>query len=179
MFDKLLHVNIESCTDSELLALIRRTLPAILQICRQVLDKRPQFCKDCEKYGTCTELCELVKSQLPAAEAGRNSKGKTYGDLIKEFCDDNDGSQRKYDHEYLKAIDRIRADEIFMLYENCVIIFTQREWRVVTMKVRDGLTFEEIGQTLGIAISTASDTFQRAKKKMENHYSRKHGEINT
>lgn len=49
-------------------------------------------------------------------------------------------------------------------------IFTPKEWRVVTLRVQQGKTYREIGENLGIATSTASDTFHRAKKRMEDHY---------
>ena len=49
-------------------------------------------------------------------------------------------------------------------------ILTLKEWRVVTLKVQQGKTYREIGENLGIATSTASDTFRRAKKRMEDHY---------
>ena len=104
----------------------------------------------------------------------------TFGNLIDEISDtrtkdtnDNDEVLRTYDIDYLKAIDRVRTDDIFILYKNCIHLFSKVEWRVITLRIEEGLTFKHIGAILGKETSTASDTFQRAKRKMERHYKNK------
>ena len=62
-----------------------------------------------------------------------------------------------------------------MRYKNCLSLFSKIEWRVITFRVRDGLTYKEIGEKLNIKPSTASDAFRRATKRMEEHYKKSRG----
>jgi len=139
--------------------------------------KNPLPCTTCPKADRCSTPCDCLEALLPGKFAGSAILNNTAGDLINDTCDfnttdsyDNDESLNKYDRSFLKAIDKIRSDEIFGLYKNCSFIFTPKEWRVVTLKVQEGKTYREIGENLGIATSTASDTFRRTKKRMEDHY---------
>ena len=139
--------------------------------------KTPLPCTTCSKVDRCNSPCDRLEALLPGKFAGSAILNNTAGDLINDTCNfdttdsyDNDESLNKYDRSFLKAIDKIRSDEIFGLYKNCSFIFTPKEWRVVTLKVQQGKTYREIGENLGIATSTASDTFRRAKKRMEDHY---------
>lgn len=178
MFDKLKKLNIDACSDSELRTLIRQTLPTVMTFIkasqRLLIEDKPNHkpCGNCDKYNTCKETCELVEGKLPKEHKGSRNLERTYGNLIGEISDtdDNDEILRTYDINYLKAIDRVRADDIFVLYKNCHIIFTKKEWRVVTLRVEEGLTYKAIGLKLDIKTSTASDTFRRAKRKMEQYY---------
>ncbi|MBW7991915.1 MAG: sigma-70 family RNA polymerase sigma factor [Planctomycetes bacterium] len=189
MFDELKNLNIDTCSGSGLRALIRQALPIFLQACQKLLieDKLNQSpCDSCDKYNTCEELCELLKAKLPSIHSGSYLLNKTFGNLMEEISDlsmgnsDNDDSKPpRLDHSSLKAINKIRSDEIFGFYKNCSFIFTPKEWRVVTLKVQQGKTYREIGGNLGIATSTASDTFQRAKRRMERHYQKKMKHVTT
>ena len=183
MFDELKNLNIDTHSDSELNALVRQTLPIAITFVRasqKLLTKdnpNRQACDNCDKAGICKEPCELVTSQLPGIYSGSSLLNKTFGGSLDNICDtitdhinDDDEAPKKLDRSSLRSIDRIRTDEIFILYKNCHLIFTTKEWRVVTLKIRDGNSYRSIGKKLGIAISTASDTFQRAKKKMEHYY---------
>lgn len=183
MFDELKNLNIETCSDSELRTLIRQTLPTFLQACQKLLneDKSNQNpCDKCDKYNTCEESCESLKAKLPGIHSGSYILNKTFGNLMDEISDtsikdtdDNDEILRKFDINYLKAIDRIRVNDIFVLYKNCIHLFSKTEWRVATLRIEEGQTFKAIGVVLGISTSTASDTFQRAKRRMERHYLKK------
>jgi len=186
MFDKLNNLNIDTCSDSELRALSRQTLPTVMTFVKAsqrllTEDKpAPKPCDNCDKYNTCEETCELVEGKLPKEHKGSQNIERTYGNLINEISDtsakdtdDNDEILHKFDVNYLKAIDRVRADDIFILYKNSIHLFSKIEWRVITLRVEEGLTYKEIGVVLGISTSTASDTFQRAKRKMERYYQKK------
>ncbi len=183
MCNELKNLNIYTCSDSELKTLIRRTLPTVMTFVKasqRLLneDKQDNYpCDNCDKYNTCEESCELLENKLPKIHKGPQDLKRTYGNLIDEISDtsvkdtdDNDEILHKFDINYLKAIDRVRADDIFVLYKNCHIIFTKKEWRVVTLRVEEGLTYKAIGLKLDIKTSTASDTFRRAKRKMEQYY---------
>lgn len=185
MLDELKNLNIDTCSDSELRTLIRQTLPIVMTFVKAsqknlTEDKPvPKPCDNCEKYGTCTETCEAVENKLSEEHKGSQNSERTYGNLIDEISDtrikdtDNDELLRTYDNNYLKAIDRIRSDDIFILYKNCIHLFSKIEWRAITLRVEEGLTYKTIGQVLGIKTSTASDTFHRAKRRMERHYQKK------
>ncbi|HEC65564.1 MAG TPA: sigma-70 family RNA polymerase sigma factor [bacterium] len=138
-------------------------------------------CKTCLKTGQCKVSCDLLERLLPGKSEGSAILNNTVGDLINDTGDsntpdsyDSDESPNKPDRSFLKAIDRVRSDEIFGFYKNCSFIFTPKEWRIITLRVQQGKTYRTIGKELGIATSTASDTFQRAKKKMEEYYRKKY-----
>ena len=186
MSDKNENLNIDACSDSELKTLIRRTLPTVITFVkasqRLLNENKPDHkpCDNCEKYPTCTQTCKSVENKLSEERKGSQNLERTYGNLINEISntsikgtDDNDEIIRTFDINYLKAIDRVRADDIFVLYKNCIQLFSKKEWRVITLKLDEGLTYKAIGLVLGISISTASDTFQRAKRRMERHYQKK------
>lgn len=186
MFDELKNLNIDTCSDSELRTLIRQTLPIVMTFVKAsqknlTEDKpAPKPCDNCDKYETCQDTCELLENKLSEEYKGSQNSERTYGNLIDKVSDthikdtdDNDEILRTYDNNYLKAVDRIRSDDIFILYKNCIHLFSKIEWRVITLRVEEGLTYKEIGQVLGISGSTASDTFQRAKGRMGRHYQKK------
>ena len=188
MFDELKNLNMDTCSDSELKALIRQTLPTVITFVKasqkRLDEDKPGHkpCDNCEKYNTCKEPCGQLDIKLTGPLSGSHLLNGTYGNLINEISDtstkdtdDNDEILHKFDINYLKAIDRVRADDIFILYKNCIQLFSKKEWRVITLKLDEGLTYKTIGQILGISTSTASDTFQRAKRRMERHYQNKEG----
>ncbi|OHB49699.1 MAG: hypothetical protein A2Y10_05955 [Planctomycetes bacterium GWF2_41_51] len=176
MLDEFKNFDITKCSDSELKVLIRQTLPILLQACFRVLNEKDTAnqspCNNCENRGHCNG-CDLLESQLPSENTGAHSQIKYYGDLLHNIVDVNGKRQIKFDYADLKEIDRIRSDDIFTLYKNCSIIFSECEWRIATLKIRDGLTFKKISQIIGIAPSSASETFYRAKKKMEQYQKNK------
>lgn len=185
MFDELKNLNIDLCSGPELETLIRRTLPTVMTFIKasqRLLNEdkpAPKPCDNCNKYNACKKPCELLENILPKIHKGPQNLKRTYGNLINEISDtstkdiDSDEILHKFDINYLKAIDRVRADDIFVLYKNCIQLFSKKEWRVITLKLDEGLTYKTIGQILGISTSTASDTFQRAKRRMESHYQKK------
>lgn len=157
--------------DLEKIAEIERTLALVSS------PKSNDTCRNCSKYETCTELCDQIKKELPGEHQGYNNNEHNYGDLIGQIGhtdveSDGEGNDPlcKYNIHYLDEIDRVRADDIFILYKNCIHLFSKKEWRVITLRVEDGLSFKDIGLVLGIKGSTASDTFYRAQKRMERHH---------
>jgi len=181
MLDKLKNLNIDTCSDSELRALICQTLPIFLQACQKFLseDKTNQNpCDNCNNANTCKEPCELLEALLPSKYGGSYLRSNTFGNLLDKISDtnacnstdDDNKISHRFDRSSLISVDRTRTNDIFFLYKNCLPIFTTKEWRVVKLKIEEGDTYKIIGNKLGIAPSTASDTFQRAKKKMENYY---------
>lgn len=155
--------------DLEKIAKIEQTLASVSN------SQSSSPCDSCPKYETCTELCELAESKLASEHKGSHKLQHAYGNLMGEISDtsdsdNNDKILRKYDLDYLREIDRIRSDDIFILYKNCIHLFRKEEWRVIMLRVDEGLTFKQIGIILGKSTSAVSDTFQRAKKKMERHY---------
>ncbi len=181
MLDELKNLNIDTCSGSELKVLIRQTLPVVMTFVKasqKLLDENnPEDspCQNCKQAETCKEPCELLKNKLVPEHKGSKNLQCTYGNLIEAISNANDSDEngeilRKYDSGYLKEIDRVRSDDIFALYKNCIHLFSKTEWRVVTLRIEEGLRFKEIGRVLGIETSTASGTFYRAQNKMEQHY---------
>lgn len=186
MFDELENLNNNTCSVSELRTLIRQILPTVITFVKasqKLLNENSPNqspCDNCDKYNTCKEPCDQLNAKLTGPLSGSHLLNGIYGNLIDEISDsstkdtdDNDEIIRTFDINYLKAIDRVRADDIFVLYKNCIQLFSKKEWRVITLKLDEGLTYKTIGQVLGISTSTASDTFQRAKRRMERHYQKK------
>ncbi len=139
--------------------------------------KNPSPCTTCSKVDRCNSPCDRLEALLPGKFAGSAILNNTVGDLIKNIntsdisdTDNNDEIPRKLDNSSLRAIDKVRSDEIFNLYKNCFHLFTKKEWLVITLRVQKEQTYRVIGERLGIVTSAASDTFRRAKRKMENHY---------
>ncbi len=125
-------------------------------------------CLSCNKHTTCKKSCDKLNAMLPKISEGSGLISSGLGDLIEEISDTQSNSN---DQSYLKAINRERAELLFAAYQNCPVdLFRKREWEVVTLRIKEGYTYKEIGLKLGIGVSTASDAFRRAKKKMENHY---------
>jgi len=132
-------------------------------------------CQNCNKAKICEEPCELLESKLPKIHKGSHKLQHAYGKLMEEISDtsdsdNNDEILRKYDLDYLRKTDRIRSDDIYILYKNCLHLFSEIEWRVITLRIDEGLTFKQIGIILGKGTSTVSTTFYRAQKTMERHY---------
>ena len=186
MFDQLKNLNIATCSDEELKTLIKHTLPIVLtfvKACQKLFGEESKSnnnpCQNCTEAATCKEPCGSLEDILPGNLSGGHILNKTYGNLLEDISDtnigntdDDGGKPQRLDRSSLRSMDRVRSDEIFMLYKNCHPIFTTKEWRVVTLKIGEGHTYNTIGQKLNIAPSTASDTFQRAKTKMEYYYNR-------
>ena len=181
MFDETKNLNIKTCSDTELLALVRQTLPVAMVFVaaseRLLKDKyRIKLCESCNDVNTCKSPCERLERGLPQFHQGHRSRTRSYGNLINQISgttpdeSNRGGNFRNYKSTYLSEIDRIRSDDIFILYKNCIHLFSKKEWRVITLRVEKGLTFKEIGLVLGIKTSTASDTFYRAQNQMEQHY---------
>jgi len=181
MFDFDLQFDYENCSDAELKVWLKQTVPIIelfIFAAKKFYNSDtaivPLPCKTCPKIGKCNTPCNRLNALLADEFAGSSNLNNTVGDLIEEIAADVD-QPRQLDHSFLRAIDRVRSDEIFMLYKNCLFLFTKKEWRVITLKVQQGMTYGEIAEVLASSTSNVSDIFQRAKKKMENHYTKKRG----
>ena len=183
MFDELKNLNIETCSGSELKALIRQVLPTVItfvQASRRLLSEKENPCDGCNKVDTCKEPCELLEALLPSKYGGSYILSNTVGKLLYEVnntsasqdTNNDDEIPKRLDRSSLKTVDRVKADETFMLYKNCHSIFTTKEWRVITLRVEGGHIYKAIGVKLGIITGTVSDTFRRAEKKMGKYYRR-------
>jgi DNA-directed RNA polymerase specialized sigma24 family protein len=157
--------------DLEKIAEIERTLDSLSN------PKSNAICQNCSKRDTCIDLCDQIIKEVPKEHQGYHSNQHNYGDLIENIgCAGTKNNEEdsellhKYDLHYLDEIDRVRSDDIFVLYKNCIHLFSKKEWRVITLRVEEGLSFKEIGSVLGIKGSSASDTFYRAQKRMERHH---------
>lgn len=161
MLDYPNNLGIDTYSTAELLAVVRQTLP-IVNI----------FIKASQALLTNNQNpCDQLNAILPKPLEGSSNLNNTVGDLIESI---SSPCQAKLDRSKLRTIDKTRSEDIFTLYKNCPVTFTKQEWRVITLRIKKGDTFKTIGQKLGIEISTASDAHQRAKKKMEEHYKKRH-----
>ena len=180
MFDEFLHLNIETCSDTELKAWFRQAIPVIIyfvQASQKLLSKDSKLntkqCDGCEKWNNCNTLCDDVMALLPGEFAGSANLNNTFGNLIEKISEDAEPQHQ--DSSYLKNIDRSRSEEIFISYKNNIHLFSKIEWRVITLRVQEGLAYKKIGKILNVKPSTASDAFQRSKRRMEEHYKKSHG----
>ncbi len=160
----------ERLADLERIAEIERTLASLS-------DPKANTCQNCSKYGTCTDTCDKVENWLSQEHQGHHSKEQNYGDLINHIGANNPKNSEegmdflhKYDASFLKDIDKVRSDDILILYKNCIQRFSKAEWRVIMLRIDEGLTFKQIGIILGKETSTVSSAFYKAKKSMEQHY---------
>lgn len=177
MLTNLNNLNTDTCSTAELLEFIKQTLPVVslfVKVSQALLADNQNPCNTCEKTSTCQEPCRKLYALIPRPLHGPSDLSNTISDLIEEIPDT---THTKLDQSQLKAIDKIRSDDIFILYKNCPIEFTKQEWRVITLRINEGDTFRIIGDKLDIKTSTASDTFQRARKKMESYYKKQHVKI--
>jgi len=179
MLDQLNNLNIETCSDAELKALVKQTLPIVsvfIKASQKLFseDQQPNksLCDNCDKKLTCSKPCEKLEAKLPSQYEGSRFLNNKNDELINEISDAPNTNNHKSGQLKLRAIDKVRTDEVFELYKSCSGIFSKKEWRVITLRLDEGQTFKAIGKSLGIATSTASDTFRRAKRRMGQHYSR-------
>jgi len=173
MLDYSHNLNLESYSEAELILLLSETLPSVITFVvasQALLTKMHAPCQICTKRNTCKTPCDQLNAILPKPLEGSSNLNNTVGDLIESI---SSPCQAKLDRSKLRTIDKTRSEDIFTLYKNCPATFTKQEWRVITLRIKEGDTFKTIGQKLGIQTSTASDTHQRAKKKMEERYKKR------
>lgn len=179
MFDKFEKLNIDTCSDSELRTLIRQTLPIVMtfvKACQRFLteDKpTPKPCDNCDKYGTCTETCELLETHLPGEYAGSSILSNTCGDLLNQVAVANEPGDNSLPHDNFSSL-RLREvpkpNTILNMYLNCEHIFTPKQLKVIYMRYKEGMTIAEIATKLNLGISTIGDRLRRAKKHMTEYY---------
>ena len=86
-------MNIDTCSASELITLIRQTLPTVMTFVnasQKLLNEdkpAPKPCNNCDKYNTCEETCELLENKLSEEHKGFQNSEHTYGNLINEISD--------------------------------------------------------------------------------------------
>ena len=100
MFDGLKNLNIETCSDSELKALVRQTLPVLVQACLRLLSEdtlSQNPCDNCDRAGTCTEPCELLEALLPSKYGGSYILSNTLGNLLNNVSDTNADNSTDHD----------------------------------------------------------------------------------
>jgi len=173
MLDYPNNLGIDTYSTAELLAVVRQTLPIVnifIKASQALLTNNQNPCKTCKKRDICQNPCDQLNAILPKPLEGSSNLNNTVGDLIESI---SSPCQAKLDRSKLRTIDKTRSEDIFTLYKNCPVTFTKQEWRVITLRIKEGDTFKTIGQKLGIQTSTASDTHQRAKKKMEERYKKR------
>lgn len=181
MVDGLTYFDFDNCSEVELKAWLKQAIPVIKQIVTvlervyQLNTDRPESlpCDTCDKKNQCKSTCSRLENLLPSINKGLSNHEKPYGDLIYQVSNAGPGNMNRLgrlDHSSLRAIDRPRSEEIFTFYENCKHIFTKKEWRVISLRIKAEKTYEKIGEKLGISTSTASETFRRAKRKMDNYH---------
>lgn len=179
MFDFNLQFDYENCSDDELKVWLKQIVPIIelfIFAAKKFYNSDtaivPLPCKTCPEIEKCNKSCNRLEALFADEFAGSSILNHTVGDLIEEIAANVD-QPRQLDHSSLKAIDRVRSDEIFTLYKNCLFLFTKKEWRVITLKVQQGMTYKEIAEVLASSTSNVSDIFQRAMKKMKDYYEKK------
>lgn len=197
MLENQLNIDFENCSDTELRAWFRQSVPIVKQFvkaAKRFCALKQRSCESCKIKAECNQhnqgkedrTCLILEPLISSRYEGTGYREKNMGLLIKELggnkiidhkdtgnSSDDPEKPNKLDRSSLRAIDKVRSEEIFTLYENCFTIFTKREWQVITLKIQHGMIYRKIGKMLSIAPSTVSDTFRRAKKKMERFYLKK------
>ena len=170
-----------NCSDAELKAWLKQTIPAVRQFVKAAeifcYDKAPSPCDTCDKKNECGNLCDQVKDLLPKVNKGASNREKLSDDIIDLVSDVSSGSMDKsvrLGRRYLRAIDKDRSEEIFKLYKNCSPeTFTAEQWEVVYLRFNLGLKHKDIAKVIGMKQTTVSDRLRRAKNNMHNYYRRK------
>jgi len=137
MIEKGLQFDFENCSDAELKQWLQETGPLIIKFlaaakrfCNQRNSTMEQsLCKDCTKHGTCTKLCEVVKSQLPGVYEGSGYKENSIGLDLNYFQNDETetSDDREGDHskrlrrDSTERIQKITSLDIFEEYEESVL----------------------------------------------------------
>lgn len=190
MTNELIQFDFENCSDAELTAWLKQSIPTIEQfvLAAKTFCARKQLsCESCETKAECDQhnqgeedrTCLILEPLISGRCEGTGYREKNVGLLIEEFkYQDSDniedtnqsGNAGKFDQSELKSIRKIRSDEQLRLYENCDHSFTEKQWDVIYLRFARGLKYRQIGTQLGIATSTASDRFRRAKRDMETSY---------
>ena len=144
-------------------------------------------CEDCTKKAECAQrnqgkkdiTCLILEPHLPKRYEGTGYREKNMGLLIEEFTENGSDIPEEHDHpdqaakpdrSTLNSIRKIRSDEEFMRFKNCITIFSPEQLEVILLKFENGMKYREIGEFLTITTSAVSDRFQRAKKRLAKYY---------
>jgi hypothetical protein len=196
MYEELLNFDFEHSSDNELRQWFQQIRPIIakfLEAAVRFCSTKQMSCENCPQRKECDELnvgredkvCPKLDPYLPNRYEGAGKREEHIGGLVEDLGDDysdileiGDSSclSPKRAQRIIKSIRKIRSDEIFTLYKGCSHIFTKEQWEVICLKLDYGMTFNAIGKILKIEQSTASDRFQRAKKRLEAYYSKNRGQ---
>ena len=134
-------------------------------------------CDGCYKRDICRKPCDTLNSHLPPAyggESGRERKIKFDFDLFQDndtADSDNpiDTEPKKAKGSIFKNVPKIAFSDIFEEYEKCKSVFTKKQWEIVGLYYREGMTITEIAKQLGKGTSTVSDLLVRARKQKEEY----------
>jgi RNA polymerase sigma factor (sigma-70 family) len=111
-------------------------------------------CDACARMSTCTSACAAINSQLPKPYQGRGHRENLVG-LYSQTLSNN--------------YERTRRSEIFSEYKKCQIIFSPKQWEVISLYYHEGLSEPQIAKHLGKKPNTISDLLNRARKRIETH----------
>lgn len=186
LFDELKNLDIERCSDSELKAWIKQTIPVVITFVRASQrffseKNRPNQgpCKNCDKFKTCQGSCDLLESKLPGALSGSHILNNTCGDLLNVLGSNDDSDSEPTSRDTSRnlsiPVEIPLPDTTFKLYENCQWKFPKKQWEAIYMKFKLGKQNVEIASLLKISQSSVCDRLRRARNKMEQHYKKKKG----
>ena len=139
---------IDTYSTAELLAVVRQTLPIVnifIKASQALLTNNQNPCKTCKKRDICQNPCDQLNAILPKPLEGSSNLNNTVGDLIESI---SSPCQTKLDRSKLRTIDKTRSEDIFTLYKNCPATFTKQEWRVITLRIKEGDTLRPSDKSL-------------------------------
>ena len=177
MLDQLHNLNVETCSDAELRALVRQIVPIVRTFIKasQKLfndDNQPnnRLCDNCDKRNTCVQLCEKAQAKVPSEYKGKGYKEKTIGLRLEKFKDIS--TNRPYPHEEeksipnrdkLKIVKAMRLTDVYEEYNNCWYLLTDKQRQAITLRYKDGMTQKQIAEATGTKDSAVSALLKRAE----------------
>ncbi len=152
-----------------------KLLPLAKDFCdEKATSSAPSPCNGCPKREKCTELCELVKPQLPKEYGGKLHGEGTINlnlDNIRrtdDFCDDLEKDDPgKVDRGKLKNFKNVEPIDLFSEYEAYLSIFSKKQQQVLASYHCDGKTITEIAKELHKYPSTIWGLLQRAETRLK------------
>jgi len=187
MFDELQNLNVENCSDSELKAWVKQTIPIVITFLKagvrltQSEEKQPEKipCDNCDKVETCKEPCNLLEAMLPGAQSGSSLLSNTIGNTMDLLAKKGELKESGRNTPSLNTIDIPVPDALFNIYSHCHEIFTKSQWVVIYLKYKKGMQNKDIAKQLTITPSSVCDRLRRAKSSMEKHYAKQKTKKNT
>lgn len=192
MLDEPVKLNINTCSDTELIAWVRHAFPIFEEVYRRFCVPKPMSCQECSRKAECEKhnetrkdkICLVLEPLLPAKNKGSGYREKNSGSIVEEYdpnahqhqnpSDDDINVLINPDKSTLRSIRKTRLDEEFMLYKNCPpFIFKPEQWEAVYLRFEHDLKQQQIAEILGIQRSAVGDRLRRAKKNMLKYYKSK------